>query len=41
VGAPADLAAYPADPFSCEPGELPGLTPTATVLGGQFSYQEE
>jgi predicted amidohydrolase YtcJ len=38
VGAAADLACYPADPLSCEPDLLLGLTPTATVLGGRLSY---
>jgi predicted amidohydrolase YtcJ len=38
-GAPADLAVFPADPFTCEPGQLLDLTPAATVLGGQLTYQ--
>ena len=38
-GAPADLAIYPADPFTCPPEQLLDLTPAATVLGGQLTYQ--
>jgi predicted amidohydrolase YtcJ len=37
-GAPADLACYPADPFSCPDDELLSLSPTATVTGGQVTY---
>jgi hypothetical protein len=37
--APADLAIYPADPFTCPPEQLLDLTPAATVLGGQLTYQ--
>jgi predicted amidohydrolase YtcJ len=38
-GAPADLAIYPADPFTCPADELLGLTPAATVLDGQLTHQ--
>lgn len=38
-GAPADLALYPADPFTCPAERLLDLTPAATVLGGQLTYQ--
>jgi predicted amidohydrolase YtcJ len=37
-GAPADLVAYPADPFTCPTEQLLGLAPTATVVGGQLVY---
>lgn len=38
-GAPADLAAYRADPFTCPDEQLPGLSPAATVIAGQLAYQ--
>jgi predicted amidohydrolase YtcJ len=38
-GAPADLAVYPADPATCPPQQLLDLSPAATVLGGQLTYQ--
>ncbi|HEX3516951.1 MAG TPA: amidohydrolase [Trebonia sp.] len=38
-GAPADLVAYRADPFTCPDEQLPGLSPTATVIGGLIAYQ--
>ncbi|HEY3686798.1 MAG TPA: amidohydrolase family protein [Streptosporangiaceae bacterium] len=34
-GAPADLAVYPVDPATCPPEELPGLTPSDTVVNGR------
>ena len=37
-GAPADLACYPADPFSCPDEELLSLSPAATVVGGRVAY---
>jgi predicted amidohydrolase YtcJ len=37
-GAPADLVAYPADPFTCPDDQLLELTPTATILDGQLTY---
>jgi predicted amidohydrolase YtcJ len=37
-GAPADLVAYHADPFTCPAEQLPGLAPTATVINGQLAY---
>jgi predicted amidohydrolase YtcJ len=39
-GAPADLVAYRADPFTCPDDELPGLSPALTVIAGQVAYQE-
>ena len=38
-GAPADLVAYPADPFTCPAEQLLELAPAATVVGGQLAYQ--
>ena len=38
-GAPADLACYPADPFSCPDEELLSLSPAATVVGGRPVYR--
>jgi predicted amidohydrolase YtcJ len=38
-GAPADLACYPADPFSCPDEELLSLSPTATVISGRVTYR--
>jgi predicted amidohydrolase YtcJ len=38
-GAPADLVAFPADPFTCPDEQLPGLSPAVTVIGGQIAYQ--
>ncbi len=37
-GAPADLACYLADPFSCPDEELLRLSPAATVIGGRVAY---
>jgi len=31
----ADLAGYPVDPMTADPGDLPGLTPAFTVVGGR------
>jgi predicted amidohydrolase YtcJ len=39
-GAPADLVAYPADPVTCPADQLLELAPTATVLGGRFTYSK-
>ncbi len=39
TGAPADLAAYLADPFTCPDEQLPGLSPAVTVVGGRIAYQ--
>ena len=39
-GAPADLVAYRADPFTCPDDQLPGLSPAVTVIAGQIAYQE-
>ncbi len=38
-GAPADLVAYRADPFTCPHEELPHLSPAMTVIGGRMAYQ--
>jgi len=38
-GAPADLAAYPADPLSCEPDQLLILRPAFTVTGGRVVHR--
>jgi predicted amidohydrolase YtcJ len=38
-GAPADLAAYRADPFTCPGEQLPGLSPAVTVINGQLAYR--
>jgi hypothetical protein len=38
-GAPADLACYPADPFSCPDEELLTLSPAATVIDGRLAYR--
>jgi len=38
-GAPADLVAYRADPFTCPDEELPHLSPAMTVIGGRMAYQ--
>lgn len=38
-GAPADLVAYRTDPFTCPDDELPGLSPAATVIGGQIAHR--
>ena len=38
-GAPADLVAYRADPFTCPDEQLPGLSPAMTVVGGRIAYQ--
>jgi predicted amidohydrolase YtcJ len=37
-GAPADLVAYPADPFTCPDDQLLELAPAATVTGGRLTY---
>jgi predicted amidohydrolase YtcJ len=39
-GAPADLVAYGANPFTCPDEQLPGLSPAATVIGGRMVYQK-
>lgn len=39
-GAPADLVAYRADPFTCPDEELAALSPAATVIAGRAAYQE-
>ena len=39
-GAPADLVAYRADPFTCPDEELPALSPAATVIAGRLAYRE-
>ena len=39
TGAPADLACYPADPFSCPDEELLSLSPAATVIGGRVAHR--
>jgi predicted amidohydrolase YtcJ len=31
----ADLVAYPADPFTADVDDLPGLTPAFTIVGGR------
>jgi predicted amidohydrolase YtcJ len=31
----ADVVAYPADPLAISPGDLPGLTPVFTMVGGR------
>jgi predicted amidohydrolase YtcJ len=36
---PADLVAYPADPFTCPDGQLLDLAPVATVVDGQVVYR--
>jgi hypothetical protein len=38
-GAPADLVAYRADPFTCTDEQLPGLSPAATVIAGRIAYR--
>jgi predicted amidohydrolase YtcJ len=38
-GAPADLAVYRTDPFTCPDEELRGLLPAATVIDGRLAYQ--
>jgi predicted amidohydrolase YtcJ len=37
-GAPADLVAYPEDPFTCAAERLLDLAPAATVVGGELTY---
>jgi predicted amidohydrolase YtcJ len=37
-GAPADLVAYPEDPFTCAAERLLDLAPAATVIGGELAY---
>ena len=37
-GAPADLAGYPADPFTCPAGQLLELAPAFTVAGGRVTH---
>ncbi len=39
-GAPADLAVYRADPFTCSVEGLPGLSPAVTVIAGRVAYRE-
>jgi predicted amidohydrolase YtcJ len=39
-GAPADLVAYRADPFTCPDEQLPGISPATTVIGGRMVYQK-
>jgi len=39
VGAPADLVAFPADPFTCPGEQLPGLSPAVTVIDGRLAHQ--
>jgi predicted amidohydrolase YtcJ len=39
-GAPADLVAYPADPFTCPADQLLDLAPAATVVGGRVTYRQ-
>jgi len=34
----ADVVAYPADPLAVSPGDLPGLTPVFTMVGGRPVY---
>ena len=38
-GAPADLVAFPADPFTCPGEQLPGLSPAVTVIDGRLAHQ--
>ena len=38
-GAPADLAAYPADPFTCPGEQLAALSPAVTVIDGRLAYR--
>ncbi|MGH3297136.1 MAG: amidohydrolase [Trebonia sp.] len=38
-GAPADLVAYRADPFTCPDEQLPALSPAATVIAGRVAFQ--
>jgi predicted amidohydrolase YtcJ len=38
-GAAADLTAYPADPLTCEPDQLLGLSPVFTVTGGRVAHR--
>jgi hypothetical protein len=38
-GAPADLAAYRADPFTCPGEQLAGLSPAVTVINGMLAYR--
>jgi predicted amidohydrolase YtcJ len=37
-GSPADLVAYAEDPFTCGAERLLDLAPTATVVGGELTY---
>ncbi len=39
-GAPADLAAYRTDPFTCPGEELAGLSPAVTVINGRVAHQQ-
>ncbi|HEY1822225.1 MAG TPA: amidohydrolase [Trebonia sp.] len=39
-GAPADLVAYRADPFTCPDEQLLSLSPAATVIAGRVAYKE-
>jgi len=38
-GAPADLVAYPADPFTCPAEQLLELSPAATIVDGELMYR--
>ncbi len=38
-GTAADLAAYPADPLTCDPDQLLGLSPAFTVTGGRVVHR--
>ena len=38
-GAPGDLVAYPADPFTCPAEQLLELAPAATVVDGELMYR--
>ena len=39
TGAPADLVAYRADPFTCPDEELPALSLAATIIAGQLAHR--
>jgi predicted amidohydrolase YtcJ len=36
----ADLIVLERDPFTCDPDELPGMQPDATMLGGEWVWQK-
>ena len=38
-GAPGDLVAYPADPFTCPAEQLLELSPAATIVDGELMYR--